>query len=114
MSEPERGSQDWFDWTERDLLRGTEDPAAWGVPEDYAAGYIAGVHAFREALQLDPRAFMRSVRRFSDGTESESELVDRLRLATREEPSDHQRHEIGSQPETCVWCQRYLENTNDD
>lgn len=39
-----------LDWIERDVLRGTEDPAAWGVPEDYAAGFIAGVHSFRAAL----------------------------------------------------------------
>jgi hypothetical protein len=39
-----------LDWAERDVLRGTESPAAWGVPPDYAAGFIAGVHALRAAL----------------------------------------------------------------
>jgi hypothetical protein len=37
-----------LDWHLRNLLRGTDDPANWGVPEDYAAGWIAAIHAVQE------------------------------------------------------------------
>jgi hypothetical protein len=38
-----------------DLLRGTEDPATWGVPEDYAAGWIAAVHAAEHLIEESDR-----------------------------------------------------------
>ena len=50
---PSTGDAERLEWFERDLLRGTEAPAQWGVPPDYANGYIAGVRAFRERL-ADP------------------------------------------------------------
>jgi hypothetical protein len=37
-----------LDWHLRNLLRETDDPANWGVPEDYAAGWIAAIHAVQE------------------------------------------------------------------
>lgn len=39
-----------LDWAERDVLRGTQSPAEWGVPRQYADGFIAGVHALRAVL----------------------------------------------------------------
>jgi hypothetical protein len=39
-----------IDWIIARLLQGADKPAQWGVPEDYAAGWVAALHSVQSDL----------------------------------------------------------------